>query len=217
MRKLLIDKINLMKDLLQKNKYYYITIFFFLLLGGVVLLSNSKADVTLWVNSLHSPFLDFLFLKFNIIGDVEFSIICIALILVLKDWRLALKAVCCFIAVMLVTQFMKYILFSGTLRPILYFPESTLRLVDGVVQLTTESFPSGHTSASFSIATFFALYKSGRSWNFIFAFFALMVGYGRIYLSQHFITDVYVGMIVGVLITTLVYFFYPKSLDVHAK
>ena len=206
-----------MKDLLQKNKCYYIIILLFLLLGGGVLLNNSKTDITLWVNSLHFPFLDFIFLKFNIIGDVEFSFICIALILILKDWRLALKAASCFIAVMLVTQFMKYILFPGTLRPILYFPDSTLRLLDGVVQLTTESFPSGHTSASFSIATFFALYKSGRSWNFVFAFFALIVGYGRIYLSQHFITDVYVGMIIGVLITTLVYYFYPKSLDVYAK
>ena len=112
---------------------------------------------------------------------------------------------------------MKHILFQGALRPILYFPDSTLRLIDGVVQLTTESFPSGHTSASFSIATFFALYKSEWKWNFVFAFFALIVGYGRIYLSQHFITDVYVGMIIGVLITTLVYYFYPKSLDVYAK
>ena len=60
-----------MKDLLQKNKYYYITILFFLSLGGVILLSNSKADITLWVNSFHSPLLDFLFLKFNIIGDIE--------------------------------------------------------------------------------------------------------------------------------------------------
>ena len=206
-----------MIDLLQKNKYYYTTILFFLLFGGVVLLNNSKEDIFFLVNSLHSSSLDFLFLKFNIIGNVEFSVFCVLSILILRNWRLALKATSCFIAVMLVTQFMKHILFPGTLRPILYFQESTLRLVDGVIQLTTESFPSGHTSAAFSIATFFALYKSGRWWNFTFAFIALIVGYGRIYLSQHFITDVYAGMIIGVLITTLVYAFYPKSLDVHAK
>ena len=206
-----------MRDLLLKNKYYYITILFFILLGGGILLSISKADVSLWVNSLHSSSMDFLFLRFNVIGNVEFSVFCVAFILILKDWRLALKATCCFIAVMLVTQFMKHVMFPGTLRPILFFPENTLRLVNGVIQLKTESFPSGHTSAAFSIATFFALYKPGRSWDVVFAVFALIVGYGRIYLSQHFITDVYVGMIVGVVTTTLVYYFYPKSLDARAE
>ena len=35
---------------------------------------------------------------------------------------------------------------------------------------------------------------------------AILVGYSRIYLSQHFFEDVYAGSIIGVVITIIVYF-----------
>lgn len=205
-------------DLIKQNKVYYYTILLFVIAGGIILCLVPKVDVTLWINSHSNPLLDRLVLEFNGGGEVGFGVVSVGFIWILRDWRLAAKAACCFLSVLIIIVFMKYVLFPGTPRPILLFPEGTLRLVEGVIQLETESFPSGHTSSAFSIATFFALFQTKKKWIFIFALLALIVGCGRIYLSQHFITDVYTGMIVSVIVTTLVYHYYPKSWErKHAK
>jgi Membrane-associated phospholipid phosphatase len=200
-------------EFLKSNKYYFITILFFTIFGGVLLLLIPRDAISLWINRNYHLYLDKSILFFNEIGSLKFSLITIFFFWVLTDWKWALKAAVCFIGVMLVTQLLKHLIFPGTLRPTLYFQEDVLRLIEGVKQLETESFPSGHTSAAFSIATFFALFKSGKNWNFVFAFFALIVAYGRIYMSQHFMTDIYVGMLVGVVVTTLIYCYYPKKLE----
>ena len=201
-----------MKQLIRQNIYYYGTILLFIVLGGILLTTMHKADVTIWVNNQYSAVGDQFFLITNLGGTIGFSVLIIIAIWVLKGWRIALKATICFVATALVIQFLKYIVFPGELRPTLYFEgKHTLRLLEGVVQLKTESFPSGHTAAAFSIATFLALLFSGKQWHWLLLIAAASVGYARLYLSQHFITDVYTGMVLGVLITTLVYYFYPTQ------
>ena len=202
-----------MKDILKANKYYFATILIFVFLGGLSLLVFSRDEISLWINWNYGLYLDRIILLSNRIGDVEFSFITVFFIWILKGWKWALKAAVCFLGVLLLTQFLKYVIFPGALRPTMHFGEGVLRLLDGVKQLETESFPSGHTSAAFSIATFLALFKSGRNWNLIFAFFALMVAYGRIYLSQHFMTDIYTGMLIGVSVTLLIFCYYPHKLN----
>jgi len=58
------------------------------------------------------------------------------------------------------------------------------------------SFPSGHTSASFSIATIVALNISKLTLLALIG--AFLVGISRIYLAVHYPTDVLAGMIIGV-------------------
>lgn len=204
-----------MIDLLKKNKYYFLCILLLVVSGGVILIFNNKAEVTLWINTHYSRFLDLLFYNTNYIGEPFFTLSVFAIIGIIKHWRLALKAAACFFMVFVITYFVKHVLFPGELRPTLYFPEYyphvDLRLLEGVIQLKTESFPSGHTSAAFSLATFLALYWKNKKLNWLLAVVAFLVGYARMYMSQHFITDVYVGMIIGVVITTLIYYFYPKK------
>lgn len=199
-----------MKEFFLKNKAYYVTVILFIILGGILLIGIPRDNISLWINIRWNTFLDKIILFNNNLGTAFFSALTIIVLGFWKGWKTGLKAGICFLSVMLVTQFAKHILFPGTLRPTLHFEEGVLRLIEGVKQLTTESFPSGHTSAAFSLATFFALYLPRKKWHWIFACLALFVGYGRIYLSQHFATDVYAGMIIGVTITSLVYYFYPK-------
>ncbi|MBZ2174226.1 phosphatase PAP2 family protein [Schnuerera sp. xch1] len=58
------------------------------------------------------------------------------------------------------------------------------------------SFPSGHTSASFSVATIIVLNIPELS---LFAIsIAFLIGISRIYLGVHYPTDVVAGIIIGV-------------------
>jgi membrane-associated phospholipid phosphatase len=204
-----------MKKLFLKNKYFYGTVALLILLESIVLLIATKAEVSLWINGSWTPFLDYFVKLINNIGTTGFTFGVVAMLWALKGWRTALKGAICFFCVMLVTQFMKHVIFPGTPRPTLYFslyfPQDPLRFLAGVQQLATESFPSGHTSASFALATFFALYLPKKRLHWLLAILAFGVSYARIYMLQHFITDVYMGMWIGVLVTTLVYYFYPKK------
>jgi membrane-associated phospholipid phosphatase len=206
-----------MKELLLINKYYYFSILLFIVSGGIILSLTTKDVVTLWVNEHWSLFLDRFIIIVNNGGTVVFSAVSVIVLWLWKDWRIALKASTCFLSVMIVTQFAKHVLFPGTPRPTLYFGPGVLRLIEGVKQLTTESFPSGHTSASFALATFFALYLPRKKTLWMLALLALAVSYGRIYMAQHFITDVYTGMLIGVTVTTLVYYFYPEKWEYDSK
>lgn len=200
-----------MKDLFLKNKYYYITTLLFIIAGALLLILNSRDNISLWINYHWNFYVDKIILFNNNLGSAIFTILTVFILGIWKGWKIAIKASACFLSVMLVTQFAKHIIFPGTLRPTLYFEEGILRLIEGVKQLTTESFPSGHTSASFALSTFFALYFPHKKWHWILAIVALSVGYGRIYLSQHFFTDVYAGMVIGIVVTSVIYYFYPKK------
>lgn len=83
--------------------------------------------------------------------------------------------------------------------------------VPGISIHSNHSFPSGHTLAAFaslSLAGFF----SGKWWaQFLFMILAVLSGYSRIYVSQHYITDVYVGAILGFLIVLITYIIINKK------
>lgn len=196
-----------MKNLIRENIFYYSTFLLFVIAGAILLLSVSKEEVTLWVNAHYVGFFDSFFLIMTELGTFWFSLAVILILFLQKKWKVAVNAVFCLGIPSLVTLFVKHILFSGTLRPVPYFEEKgiTLRLIKNVVQLQTESFPSGHTTAAFAVATFLALYLPKKEWHPILVIVAVLVGYSRIYLSQHFVTDVYTGMIIGTVATTFVY------------
>ncbi len=202
-----------MKKLIRENIYYFSTFLLFVVAGTALLFTVGKENVTLWVNSHYSSVLDSFFLMMTELGSLWFSLVIVLILFIWKKWRVAVNACICLGISSLVTLFVKFVLFPGSLRPVPYFKsrEISLRLINGVEQLQTESFPSGHTTEAFAIATFLALFLSKKEWHPILAIIAILVGYSRIYLSQHFITDVYMGMIIGTVTTTLTYWFSPLS------
>ena len=127
-------------------------------------------------------------------------------------------------------QILKH-LFSAP-RPITVFenyPDLVLPMVEGVHMHHSNSFPSGHTSTFFVFFTCCALmlachYKARaeqnnhRTWllyglsMLLLLILAALGGYSRIYLSQHFLSDVCVGSMVGVVIPCLMFYFGGKKI-----
>ncbi len=73
------------------------------------------------------------------------------------------------------------------------------------IDLSDYSFPSGHTTASFSLATSLAL--NLPKFAVIVFFLALIIAISRIYLGVHYPTDVTAGIVIGLGIALVVHLY----------
>ncbi|VAX20845.1 Membrane-associated phospholipid phosphatase [hydrothermal vent metagenome] len=76
-------------------------------------------------------------------------------------------------------------------------------------RLETRSFPSGHTQAAFSAATFFVLYY--RRFKALLMLAAIAVGISRVYLGTHFPLDILAGAAIGMGVTWLIWRYDMRS------
>lgn len=97
-----------------------------------------------------------------------------------------------------ITQILKRV--KTRIRPYIAIPTLNARKI-GVDEY---SFPSGHTTAAFSIGVSVTLAFS-QLWFFAIII-ASLVGFSRIYLGVHYPTDVIAGVVVGVGVTLLINF-----------
>jgi len=67
--------------------------------------------------------------------------------------------------------------------------------------LDVDSFPSGHATSVFAVATVFAAFYPRLRWP-LYAL-AAAVAAGRVYLQRHYVSDVLAGAIIGIVIASL--------------
>ena len=84
---------------------------------------------------------------------------------------------------------------------------NTLNLVPGFENYLYNSLPSGHSTSAFTTFLCLALIIENKAMKFGLFMMALTVGFSRVYLSQHFLNDVYAGSLIGVITSFLIYQF----------
>jgi membrane-associated phospholipid phosphatase len=83
--------------------------------------------------------------------------------------------------------------------------------IDNVTHHGFSSFPSGHSTTVFTLAMMLAIFEKNKKANALYLLPAVAVGYSRIYLGQHFLTDVLMGSFLGVTIAILVHWMFTRK------
>ena len=179
--------------------------------GFTFFLANyGKAKSFILLNTYHSKWLDLFFSKFTFLGDGLFVVIlAVILFFTLKTQRLSILILISYIVSGLLAQLFKHS-FNAP-RPKMFFNSNTYQhFIDGVSISNYESFPSGHTTSAFALAFMLAHSTNKKSFQIILLFLAIATGYSRIYLGQHFLTDVLFGAFLGTFISALTIFISNK-------
>lgn len=169
----------------------------------VLLLWYSKVELHLILTSVHTPFLDLFFKYFTEIGGAVPYFV--AAVLLFYSYRMTVFILLTQLFTSLLSVLLKTYLHRP--RPFLYFsehfPQFHLYRVPGVKLYLMNSLPSGHTITAFAFFLALTFYTSKKYLHFLYFFMAVLVGYSRIYLSQHFALDVLLGSLIGFVVTFL--------------
>ena len=194
-----------MKNTFKDNIAFFIPYLLFLVIAGIFLLLHSKADAHLILNQYRYSFGDVLFPYATWLGDLT-AVIAVVFLLCFFKYRFALLVALSNIFSSLITQLLKHTLFADVDRPTKFFEGvAHLNLVPGYENYVYNSFPSGHSTSAFTTFFCLALIIKNKLAKFFMFILALTVGISRIYLSQHFLNDVYAGSLIGVIVSLLIY------------
>jgi membrane-associated phospholipid phosphatase len=196
-----------MKLFFTQHKWFFLPYLAIMAVAGYFLVNFSKAEVHIWSNQHYSEFFDIFFQYLTNLGDGMVLPLLLVIMLMIR-FRDSILLVVVFLLSGLLVQLLKRLVFHEAARPTKYFANGyPLHLVQGVEQLSSNSFPSGHSASAFGFFLCFALVTKQNWLKLVLLVLACLVAYSRIYLSQHFLIDCMAGSLIGV-ITTI--FTYPK-------
>ena len=182
----------------------------------IILIIFPKASIQIAVNEINNPIFDSFFKYITHIGS-GIPLIILIITLLFFNKRIALISGLSALLMSIIVVVMKTMIFAE--RPISFFQYSfktdyIFHYVDGVNIHSYSSFPSGHTATAFTLFLLLSIifYNRHKISQIIFFILALLVGYSRMYLSQHFLADVLAGAVIGVFSVYLTSFLIIKFL-----
>jgi membrane-associated phospholipid phosphatase len=200
---------------LQSKRYNYfytslaISLFIFII-TGIFLSIYGKTASFLAINHSHNDFFDFLFTWFTYFGDIliwaPLLIYCF-----IKKRDFFLLFILGLIISTLITQTLKRVVFPDELRPILELKNYSVHTIKGVLINHFNSFPSGHTGTAFTIALLLSFMFNHKWASYFLPLLAFGVAYSRVYQGQHFVTDVFAGMFIGMFSAYSALLIYKKA------
>jgi membrane-associated phospholipid phosphatase len=201
---------NLPRALRQTSTYYFGYSILFILLA-LFCFEIPKSEGFLLINRYHCTVLDYFFILFTNLGDGLFAIAIIIFMLARRQYTWSLQLTISFLITGTVVQIFKQIVHNP--RPQIYFRPHLIHFINGVTHTGYGSFPSGHAATIFALTTLLSIYFPARNPMIFFLVIAVMTGFSRIYLSQHFPVDVLAGSAIGVLISTITCMAIPLSFN----
>jgi len=202
-----------LKDILKTHFVFILTYIFILIVCIIFLILYTKVEIHWFLNRYNSPFWDVFFKYITEFG--AFVLIApIIIYLAFIRFRYAIIATASTLLSTLITQILKRVVWYDSPRPKVVFKDlNDLHLVENVHLHSNHSFPSGHTTGAFALFVVLALIHKRPFYQLTFLMTAILVGYSRIYLSQHFLIDVVVGSMVGTFSAFFCYLWFNNSIS----
>ena len=199
--------------MIKKSENRRLLYSYYLLAGisMIFILLHGKSESFLKLYSFHNDFLNSLMQVITYFGDGVVALI-IAFVFIFYRLRISIFLLLSGIASGLIAQLMKRFIFSDELRPLGFFRNLGMDIyqIPGFDMHIHHSFPSGHTATAFAVFFGLALFAK-KSWQKISLLsIAAIAGYSRIYLGQHFLTDVVAGSVIGVF-TSITFFYFVNN------
>ena len=208
--------INSIFSKVKQFKYLWFFWLFVMILALFILVLMGSYEFSVKVNNQSSLIFDYFFKYITFIGDgVLLYILSFVLIIFSRKW--ALLSIISLLITTIFVQILKRLLFDNFYRPSRYFKylidDGSWHLVDGVELYDRFSFPSGHTALSFCFFIIICYYLKSNFWSLLLIMLAFLVGFSRIYLTQHFLIDVWFGSLIGSLISLLAITYFEKFIS----
>ncbi len=160
-----------------------------------------------WIQGIQNGFLDAVMAGITTTGNAGAIFIVLGFVLLFtKKYRKAGLAILVALIVMLLCNDLFLKEFFARVRPFNLFELNPDKYAEWgtkyvfpelVYKPSGYSFPSGHTASAFAAAT--ALIWHSRKWGIPIMIFAAIMGFSRIYVQVHYCTDVFGGVISGVI------------------
>ncbi|MCB0654306.1 MAG: phosphatase PAP2 family protein [Saprospiraceae bacterium] len=199
-------------NIVKENRYFFVFFGVFLLVAGTFLYKMEQGDAILYFSERRTAFGNFFFKYFTKVGE-EWSYPIVLLLLVYafspRNYRHFIYVPFLGGLVALISFYTKS--YFRHPRPVLFFEhngtlDEIIKVADVTLYGGMNSFPSGHTMSAFALYAFMAFVVPNKKLGGTLLFLtALLVGISRIYLVQHFLEDVYLGAVIGVLIGMVMY------------
>lgn len=190
------------QDVLYRIRPFFLLYLIVLCACLVIKLLYTREQIFFAVNGWNSPWVDYIEPYMTDLGD-GLTAVTLSLFFLLFSYRKFLLLASSYLLTGFVAQVIKY--FADAPRPSLYFKDqwAPVHTVKGVEILTYNSFPSGHTTSAFSAAVVLAYLATKKGWGIPALLMAILIGYSRMYLTEHFFEDVIGGSAIGVIVTVL--------------
>lgn len=174
--------------------------------SGICLSVFSAKQIFFTLNSFHTLYLDTFFQNYTLLGDGVFTIAIFLILLLAQRTAVAIQVIVGYLLSGMIAQILKHAFHAPRPHTIITNAEYS-HFIDGVTNIGMTSFPSGHTTSVFALATLLALNTSDKRFSIIYLIAAIITGYSRIYLGQHFLADVTAGALIGTLSALVVYWY----------
>lgn len=196
---------NQIKNILLTNQWFLYPYVSLLSFSTMILLVLKKNDIQYAINKLNTPLFDSVFKYATTLAE-GISIGSVILLTLFIRIRWTFVVVIALLYNTLIIFALKNFVFKEVARPKVFFSQiPSWHTIEGVKLHTNMSFPSGHTAAAFCMFFALAITLRNKKLGFILFILSFMVGYSRMYLSQHYLRDVVVGSVIGITMAILAY------------
>ncbi|XRP96646.1 phosphatase PAP2 family protein [Methanocaldococcus sp. 16A] len=159
------------------------------ILGNVNKLNEFNIWLFYLINSHYNSILDTIM---PIISKTVYPLIAITILIILiKNRKFGIKLIFVLFLAAVIAFSLKYLINEP--RPYLVLENVHLLCYEGY----EPSFPSGHTTLAFTLAT--TLLHLSRKIGLLFLIWAILVAYSRVYVGVHYPFDIFAGIIIGIL------------------